>query len=152
MKRTLLIAIVGLILTAPASAAEQQHPVPFLRGVVTALVGNDYATAWETLHPAHQAVAPEAEYVACESLSPVGGRLKSLVALRSRHKLLTVAGLPGRVPGVVVTFRLRLVDPASGASVAFALNAATVEVDGRWVWMLPRARYELYENGSCSGV
>jgi hypothetical protein len=151
MKRILLITVLGLIFTAPASAAEQQRPVPFLKGVVSELVANDYANAWLSLHPAHQAVAPEADYVACEQLSPVAGRLKSLVATRTQRKLIAVAGLDQKVRGVVVTFRLRLVDP-SGASMAFALSTATVKVDGRWVWMLPRARYELYKNGSCSGL
>jgi hypothetical protein len=152
MKRIALLVIVGLVVAAPASASPPQHPVPFLKGVVTALVANDYATAWLSLHPAHQAVAPEAEYVACEALSPIGGRLRSLVATKTQHKLVTVAGLEQPVPGVVVTFRLRLVDPSTGASVTFALNTATVKVGGRWVWMLPRTRYQLYQNDACGAL
>jgi hypothetical protein len=152
MKRILFLITVSLVLAAPASAAEQQRPVPFLKAVVSELVANDYATAWASLHPAHQAVAAEDQYVACESLSPVAGRLKSLAAIRTQRKQIAVAGVEQPVPGVVVTFRLRLVDPASGASVAFTLKAATVRVAERWVWMLPRARYELYRSGACSGL
>ena len=152
MKRILFLIIVSLVLAAPASAAEQQRPVPFLKGVVSELVANDYATAWATLHPAHQAVAAEDQYVACESQSPVAGRLRSLAAIRTQRKLIAVAGIEQPVRGVVVTFRLRLVDPSSGASVAFTLNAATVRVAERWVWMLPRARYELYKSGACSAL
>jgi hypothetical protein len=152
MKRVVLLTILSLVLAAPASAAEQQRPVPFLKGVVSEIVGNDYETAWLSLHPAHQAVASEDEYMACEALSPVAGRLKSLVAVRTRRRLIAVAGSEQPVRGVVVTFRLHLVDPSSGASVAFTLNAATVQVAQRWVWMLPSARYELYKSGACSAL
>jgi hypothetical protein len=133
MRRILFLAIIALFTAAPASAAEQQRPVPFLKGVVSALLANDYATAWQSLHPAHQAVAPEDKYVACEMLSPIAGRLKSLVAIRARRKVVGIAGVEQKAAAIVVTFRVRLVDPASGGSAAFTLDAATVQVAQRWV-------------------
>lgn len=135
--------------SATGSAAPPQGPVAFLDRVVTALVANDYRTAWEGLHPLHQAVADQAEYAACEALSPIPGRLESLAPIRTRRKLVAVAGLKERARGVVVTFRLRLADPLSGTTTAFTLTAATVRAGDRWAWMLPRARYELYKADAC---
>ena len=155
MKRITALALGALILAAclasaaAAGTGTQQRPVAFLETVVTALVANDYDTAWQSLHPRHQAVADEAEYVSCEQLSPIPGRLESLTPIRSRHKAVAVAGLARRVRGVVVTFRLRLADPASGMTTALTLTAATVRVGDRWAWMLPRARYDVYERDAC---
>ena len=157
--------------SATGSAAPPQGPVAFLDRVVTALVANDYRTAWEGLHPLHQAVADQAEYAACEALSPIPGRLESLAPHRTRPNLVGVCGRKERAPGggvtlvspgfsptdglkerargVVVTFRLRLADPLSGTTTAFTLTAATVRAGDRWAWMLPRARYELYKADAC---
>jgi hypothetical protein len=150
----LFSALLAALLAAGAwstngSAAPSEGPVAFLDRVVTALVANDYGTAWQSLHPLHQEVAGEAEYAACEALSPIPGRLESLAAIRTRRKLVAIAGLAQRVRGVVVTFRLRLSDPMSGMTTAFTLNAATVRAGDRWAWMLPRSRYELYKAGAC---
>jgi hypothetical protein len=143
------------VLTGPAIADQDSSPsresaVVFLEGVIAAIAANDYAQAWQSLHPLHQAAAPEQEYVACEELSPIPGTLESLTPVRVRHKLVTVAGLPRAVRGVAVTFRLRFEDQALGASTAVTVTAATARVGARWVWMLPRARYELYRDDGCT--
>jgi hypothetical protein len=152
-----LAVVIGSGVMSPASARAGGHaaplitqrPVVFLEQVITELAANDYARAWLSLHPAHQAVAPEAEYVACEQLSPITGVLESIVPLRTRHKAVVVAGLPQAVQGVVVTFRLRFRDGELNASAPMTLTAAAVPVGRRWAWMLPRARYELYRDDAC---
>ena len=153
---TLGVAAVATAAFSPAASGSQsawlrpqQSPVTFLKVVIGKLAANDYARAWTSLHPSHQQVAPEAEYVACERLSPVPGRLVSLVPLRVQRKQISVAGLEGTVSGTVVTFRMRLADRALGAAVTLKLSAAAVPVDGSWTWMLPRARYELYRDDAC---
>ena len=155
MKRISSLSVLIFVLflaSIHGAEASQQRAVPFLKGVLSALVANDYATAWQSLHPLHQAVAPEAEYVGCEALTPVPGRLGSLVAVRSQQKAIAIAGLEQRARGVVVTFRVRLVDPVAGGSAAFMLKAAAVRVADRWAWMLPRARYELYADDACGSL
>lgn len=151
-----LAVAIGCGLMSPASAGAgpdgpriTQSPVVFLEQVITAIAANDYARAWLSLHPAHQAVAPEPEYVACEQLSPITVVLESIVPLRTRHKAVVVAGLPLPVQGVVVTFRLRLRDGELNASAPVTLTAAAVPVDRHWTWMLPRTRYELYRDDAC---
>jgi hypothetical protein len=144
------------MLAGPAEAGQASTPsregaAIFLEGVITAIAANDYAQAWQGLHPIHQAVAPEEEYVGCEELSPIPGTLESLVPVRVRHRPVKVAGLPKRVRGVAVTFRLRFENKALGASAGVTLTAAAVKVAGRWTWLLPSARYELYRDDACNG-
>jgi hypothetical protein len=142
------------VFTGPARADRPsthngESAVFFLEGVITAIAANDYAQAWQSLHPFHQAAAPEEEYVACEALSPIPGTLESLLPVRVRRRPVTVAGLPTTVRGVAVTFRLRFADRALRAHAAVTLTASAVRVDGRWAWMLPLARYELYRDDAC---
>jgi hypothetical protein len=159
--RRISILVIAVVVAAACSAVSSgatgharatQSPVAFLERVVASLVANDYGTAWQGLHPLHQAVADEAEYVACEQLSPVPGRLDSVTPIAMRRKAVAVAGLVRRVRGVVVTFRLHLSDTASGATSSFTVKAATVRVGGRWAWMLPRERYELYKADACGSL
>jgi hypothetical protein len=143
------------MLAGPARAERASTPPPregaviFLESVITAIAANDYAQAWQSLHPIHQAVAPEEEYVACEDLSPIPGMLKSLVPVHVRHRPVSVAGLPKKVRGVAVTFRLRFENSALGARAGVTLTAAAVKVAGQWAWLLPSARYELYRDDVC---
>ena len=143
-------ALAGPARAEQASTPPRQGAVVFLEGVITAIAANDYAKAWQTLHPIHQAAAPEEEYVACEELSPIPGTLESLVPVHVQRRPVAVAGLPKKVRGVAVTFRLRFVDRALGASADVKLTAATVKVGGRWTWLLPSARYELYRDDACN--
>lgn len=152
----LTVAVLALgAFGAPAAGAHRAtprlkpSPVVFLERVITAIAANDYALAWQSLHAAHRAVAPEAEYVACEELSPIPGTLESLVPVRVLRKPVTVAGLPHAVQGVLVTFRLRLGDRELSAYATVTLNATAVPVGKRWAWMLPLARYEMYRDDAC---
>ena len=78
------------------------------------------------------------------------GTLESLVPVQTRRRPVTVAGLPKKVQGVAVKFRLRFEDRALGGSADVTLTAATVKVAGRWTWLLPTARYELYRDDACN--
>ena len=122
------VVLASGVLTRPARAYHAstrpgESAVVFLESVITAIAANDYAQAWQSLHPVHQAAATEEEYVACEMLSPIPGTLESLVPIRVRHRPVTVAGLPGTVRGVAVTFRLRLADRALRMSAGVKLTA-----------------------------
>ncbi len=58
---------------APRSvqAVPRSDPAAFLTRIVGLVVENDYAHAWNTLHPAHKRVAPRREYVDCELQTPL---------------------------------------------------------------------------------
>src|SRR5439155_27175534 len=72
--RFLVAALAVLALTgcgASSSAAPKGDPRQAALKVLDQIVHNRYTEAWDDLHPTDQAVAPRAEYVGCESRSPV---------------------------------------------------------------------------------
>jgi hypothetical protein len=121
----------------------------FLAEVVRQVVANDYAAAWQSLYSAHQAVAPLEEYVACELKSPIPVQLDRLAVVRARWARLHVAGQPSRMRGVRVTFSLWITDPSLGSVVELRLTFGALWIGGRWAWMLPPSRYQLYLTNSC---
>jgi hypothetical protein len=125
-----------------ASGSSKPHgsPVRFLSHAVRLLAANRYADAWKSLDPADQKLAPEPVYVACESLTPIPGRLVSLRVTRVGHDRI----------GVVVRFRLRLAAPGLPEE-AVALTAHAVVAGHRWAWILPPARRALYRAGCGRG-
>jgi hypothetical protein len=154
LRRRLPLLVSALLLVVAPSAvaaprAPSGDPALFLRGVVAQLVRNDYASAWRTLHPEHQRVAPLEEYVACESLSPVPGQLESIRVLRVRTARLQVTADTPPVLSKAVTLRLTLLEPSLGERVVLTHTVHAVAVDGRWSWVLPPQRYELYRSDGC---
>jgi hypothetical protein len=133
---TLSIAVLaGPGVASSAPRKPHSSPVRFLSHVVRLLVANRYADAWYSLDPADQELAPEPVYVACESLTPIPGRLVALRALRVGHDRI----------GVAVRFRLRIAD--MGAATTVDLTAHAVVAGRRWAWILPPARRALYRDG-----
>ncbi len=122
-----------------SSAPRRPHgsPVRFLSHVVRLLVANRYAEAWKSLAPADQKLAPAPVYVACESQTPVPGRLVSLRTLHVGRDRI----------GVAVRFRLRIADVAVPRGETVLLTAHAVVAGHRWAWILPPARRTLYRQG-----
>jgi hypothetical protein len=125
--------------------------VRFLERIIGQLARNDYGAAWLSLYPAQRQAVPRREYVGCEQLSPIPGRLASLTVVRVRQESVRVAGGPAApVPSTAVTFRIRLADRSIPASVVVVHTVHALRVGGRWAWILPAARYELHRSGTCT--
>jgi hypothetical protein len=156
MKR---LALTGVLVAAvvPAPGVEGANvrsshlgdPGRFLTSVVADIARNDYEHAWLGLYPGHQRVAPLDEYVACELKSPIPGRLEAAVIVRSVRTSFPVAGQRRPLRGAAVTFRIRISDSALAGSVDVRATFHAVPVAGRWRWILPAERYELYRADGC---
>jgi len=143
--------LLGSRLAAPepaAAATPQASPVAFLETLIAQVVDNDYGRAWQTLHPAHQLVAPLREYVRCEELSPIPGRLTAIAVVAVRDEQLRIAGA-APVDSKAVSLRITIRNMATGQRQAVATTFHAVAVDGRWRWVLPRPRYALYRANAC---
>ena len=141
----------AVLISAQAAVAGAGSPGAFARKVVTEIAANDYATAWQTLHPLHQKVASEAEYVRCESASPIPGHLQSLRVLRIVDQPVRVPGSSTAVPGKAVFVRITIADRALDIAVVVEDTVHLVRVDGSWRWILPERRYERYREDGCRG-
>ena len=129
--------------------APSENPGDFVSHVVQQIVSDDYADAWKTLYPHHQAVAASDEYVSCEMLTPVGWKLRSVSVVRVRDRTLRVPGDDATSHVKAVTLRLRLSNAALGAKDVFTHTFNTVAVGSHWTWILTPSRYELYRDNAC---
>jgi hypothetical protein len=121
---------------------------PFLTTQIHDLARGRYALAWSRLYPAHQAMVPQAVYVACEKALPFVAPPKNEKVVRVRRVAVAVPGAPTPVPGVAVTMRIAVKwygrDPLT-----FVHTFHLVPVGGRWTWILSPQRYRLYESSGC---
>jgi hypothetical protein len=136
----------------PASATAQSLRMhvkasTFLTSVVKLLIANRYGAAWATLNPAHQDVAPRAEYISCEQQSPIRAHLVSLRVLAKERKRVRLVTHGPRVSTVAVTFGAILFQ--EGSKVPLVLTLHAVPAGSGWTWILPLDRYAFYRDGGC---
>jgi hypothetical protein len=139
--------VLGVHAFGGSTAGPTEEPDAFVSRVVSQIVSDDYATAWTTLYPPHQAVAGSDEYVACEMQTPVGLKLRSISVVRVKDRQLRVPGDSKTSAAKAVTLRLSLSN--AGAKTVFTHTFNTVAVGSHWTWILTPSRYELYRNDSC---
>lgn len=147
MRRVLLpVAIVALVAgCGGVRATPTGDPGAFALKIMHLIVTNQYTTAWSDMHPDDKKAAPLAEYVACETRSPVLVKPTSVkvvgigdqsVGLGNGHFVATKA------------VRVRLVFP--GQENVLVHTVHIVEAKGRWTWILPPGRFADYAAGRCS--
>jgi hypothetical protein len=155
--RTRFLFVGGPLLAAAVAAAVvlvffrgsdgPGDPATFMTTLVEQIAGNDYADAWLTLHPAQKRVADRRAYVACESQSPIPGKLASVTVLDISDEEVRVAG-EGTTPGKAVRLKLSI-GGLGGAPVVVTHTGHAVAVGDHWTWILPPARFAEYEAGRC---
>jgi hypothetical protein len=141
-----LAAFAGMSTAAPD---RREQPAAFVSRVLRLIVADDYGAAWNDLFTTHKRVAPKREYVACESLTPVGGKVGAIHVVRVVDRVLRVPGQAKRLPGKAVTLRVEMLGPAFTSSSSFTHTFSAVRQGEGWAWMLTRARYELYRTNAC---
>lgn len=164
MRRILLVgalavlAIVGATTVALAGHGAERaaarplgDPGVFVKRLVVQMAKDDYAHAWQTLHPAHKRVASRWEYVDCELGTPIPGRLVSVDVLRVFDKPVLVPGLWRVVDSKAVTFRLTIRETSLRRTARVTHTGHAVPVNGRWRWILPPDRFEVYRSNLCLG-
>lgn len=144
MRRVALLAALAVAAAGcGASAGPKSDPGIVAKVVLDQIVHNHYTEAWDALHPVDQKVAPRAEYVSCESRSPV-------IAVPRTVKVVGVGdesvGLgDGKfVESKAVKLRLGF---AGGYHLVHTVHL--VAAHGKWRWILPPWRYRDYKADRC---
>lgn len=132
-----------------AQALPAERPSHFVSRTVVTIGRDDYASAWESLHPAHQEIASRNEYVACEMKTPLGWKLRSMRVVRVADRMVRVPGTSTDVAAKAVTLRLRVFEKLIGAEESFSHTFTAVPVDAHWSWILTPSQYERYSTDSC---
>ena len=134
------------------SSTPADDPGSFVSRIVALVLEDDYASAWSSLYPAHQRVAPRREYVDCELRTPVGWSLRSIDVLRVADRMLRIPGETQRVAAKAVTLRIRIGNASIRTDDAFRHTFNAVPVGSHWAWILTPSRYELYRTDACGHV
>jgi hypothetical protein len=145
--KRLLVAAVVLVVTAAGCGSNNARPkenprVAALR-VVNRIVHNQYAQAWGDLHSVDQKVAPLAEYVACETRSPVIARPLSMKVVSVNDESVGLGDgkfLDSTSVDVRMTF---------AGNFHLVHSVHLIAEDGKWKWILPSWRYRDYRADRC---
>jgi len=146
--RTLLPVLVLLaLLTAGCgskrSAKPTENPRVAAARVLDQIVHNHYTDAWGDLHSVDQRVAPLAEYVACETRSPVTARPRSVKVVSVNRESVGL-GDGKFVQSTAVDIRM-----AFAGSFSLVHTIHLVAEDGKWKWILPSWRFRDYKADRC---
>ena len=151
---------------SPASHGEPKNEWPFTRPMLTAgprldtagasflaelhakLAGR-WGTAWSTLYPFHQHVAPRSTYVSCEQHSPFPAEATGVTVEQVSRSNVVVPGLAQRIAGAAVRVRMtfKTYGPEEPISVVHVFHL--VPFGGAWRWLLSQAEYDAYSSGGC---
>ena len=143
-----VLGVVGLVHALNAQDGPSGDPAAFMTTIVGYIVADDYASAWNSLYPAHKLVALRNEYVDCELQRPLNSKLGSIDVLEVRDRKLHVPGDEGSVDAKAVTLRVDLMN-SIGAKETFRHTFNVVPVGTHWTWVLTPSRYALYRADGC---
>jgi hypothetical protein len=132
-----------------SSAATTPDVSRFMTAVVRSVVRNDYASAWATLNPEHQQVAPKREYVRCERRNPIKVTLSAVRILSVNDRWFAMPGRDKPVHGKEIRVRLTLANPKTEERAQSFHVFHAVRVGSRWTWILPQSAYDVYRTDSC---
>jgi hypothetical protein len=146
--RVLLPALVLVSLLAAGcgskrSAQPAENPRTAAVRVLDQIVHNHYAQVWGDLHSVDQEVAPLAEYVGCETRSPV-------IARPLRVKVVAVNGESvGLGDGKFVESTAVDIRMSFAGSFNLVHTVHLVAENGKWKWILPSWRFRDYKADRC---
>jgi hypothetical protein len=138
--------VAGLALAgcgSKAHARPKDDPGAFAVRVLGLLTRNEYTRAWDDLHPEDQRVAPLAEYVSCETRSPVIARPLSVKVVKVNEESIGLGN--GRfVDSTAIGIRMRF-----AGSFTLVHTVHLVASKGKWKWILPSWRFRDYRADRC---
>lgn len=145
MKRFLVAGLLVLVAAGCGSsnARPKESPRVAALRVVDRIVHNQYAQAWGDLHSVDQKVAPLAEYVACETRSPVIARPLAVKVVSVNDESVGLGDgkfLDSTSVDVRMTF-------AGGFRLVHSVHL--IAENGKWKWILPAWRYRDYRADTC---
>ena len=139
---SLAAVLAALLVGAPSS----ETPARFMTRILEDEIHGKWALQWRELHPGHQALISETQYVACSRAMgtdfATGREVVRVVSVRNEP--IDVLGVPQRT-SKVVTITLRQREKTNGLT--YHLHA--VRVDGRWRWILGKRFLDQVAQGRC---
>jgi hypothetical protein len=139
----LLVVLLAAGCGSQGSAKPDESPRVAAVRVLDQIVHNHYTDAWGDLHSVDQKVAPLAEYVGCETRSPVIARPRSVKVVSVNSESVGL-GDGKFVESTAVDIRM-----AFAGSFSLVHTIHLVAEDGKWKWILPSWRFRDYKADRC---
>jgi hypothetical protein len=146
---TRLAALVALVLVAAScgggSSAPREGVGVFMTRILREEINGQWSRQWTELHPGHQKLITQSEYVACSRGmgTNIATGKEVFRVLDVRDEPIHVQGVPQRTAKLVtISFRDPGVTPLT-----YRLHA--VAVDGRWTWILGSRFLTQIDHGRC---
>jgi hypothetical protein len=141
-----LLAVVVVVLATGCALTEDsdEHEAgAAVKAVLEREYLGDFAAAWNTLHPSHQRLVTQQQYVDCRSQIDLQGTLDSILVLDVKDRLLNVYGLRPGTPAKRVTVRVVTdeTDYTAGYHVVFLRED--------WRWVLSDSAARGFERENC---
>lgn len=117
----------------------------FVTRILREELRGQWARQWKELHPGHQRLISEAQYVACSRAlgTDIGNEVLTVRSVRSVR--IRVPDVPQRTAEVVaITMRRR------GSADAVTYHIHAVKVNGRWAWILAKPFLDAIAHGRCT--
>jgi hypothetical protein len=157
MRRACAIGAVAALVavTAAGCGGASRSPVPppkttgvglFMTQILREEINGQWSTQWRALHPGHQRLISQAQYVACSKRMgtnfATGGEVFRVLDVRD--EAIHVRGVPEKTSKVVtITFR----EPGNKKALTYRLHA--VRVGAGWRWILGDRFLNALERGRC---
>jgi len=130
--------------TAAHGAPAQETAAAFVTRILREELRGQWTRQWDELHPGHQQLITEAQYVACSRglATSLGSEVLTVVGVHSTR--IRVENVPQQTAKIVAITMRR---PGTPDAVTFRIHA--VRVDGRWAWILGRPFLQAIAQGRC---
>ena len=136
--------------TTATTTEPEQDADDFMKELVQQSVRGQYGRAWETLHPAHQAVVSRERYDTCESENDesLGATKINVAVVDTYEEPVRIEG-EGLTDSTAVTLRFTYNNPLTGKPAEEHATVHAVAIDGEWKWILTPKDYAAYNGGRC---
>ena len=131
---------------SPPRSTAAGGPGVLMTRILREEIHGQWALQWKALHPAHQKLISEAQYVACSERMGTDFATGDEVfrVLDVRNEPIQVKGVPERVSKLVtITFH----HPGKQKGLTYRMHA--VNVNGRWAWILGEKFLSAVAHGRC---
>lgn len=142
--RLLIVSVSLAILLVGCGGGESASEA--VEDLITASSARDYETAYDSLHPAHQAVVDEMLYIVCGRQDEQTGnpQVDEIVVISETEVTRTIPEL-GEIDVTVVFVNL-----VQGTE-TFPRTWDVVKEDGEWRWLLAEEPLNDFRAGRCPG-
>ena len=146
MKRAAALVLLGLVIAGCGGTSAPREPVGvFMTRILREELNGQWRKQWTELHPAHQKLISQAQYVSCSR-----GIGTDVATGKETFRVLDVVDDPIHVQDVPqTTSKLVTITVKTPGIATLTYRLHAVAVSGRWAWILGDRFIQAVDRGKC---